>query len=50
MLLVGCWIVLPLFLGLVVGRLFHAFAAWLDRRHPDDLPLSAGAWLREQIR
>jgi Zn-dependent membrane protease YugP len=49
MLLVGCWIVLPLFLGMLVGRLFHAFAGWLDRRHPDDLPLAAGAWLREQI-
>src|SRR6185295_5589332 len=49
MLWVGCWIVLPLFLGLVVGRLFQAFAGWLDRRNPDDLPLAAGAWLREMI-
>src|SRR5262245_24587047 len=23
---------------------------WLDRRHPDDLPLHAGDWLKERIR
>jgi Zn-dependent membrane protease YugP len=46
---VGAWATLPLLFQLLVGQLYGLAAAWVDWRHPDTLPLTAGAWLREQI-
>lgn len=44
------WVYLAFFslqfvLGLGIEFGYHLIAAWLDRKHPDDLPLTAGEWV-----
>ncbi len=42
-------VLLQFVLSIGIGTGYRVTHAWLDRRHPDDLPTHAGQWLRETL-
>src|SRR5512135_1541533 len=49
------WVYLAFFslqfvLGLAIDYGYSWIAGWLDRKHPDDLPLTTGEWVQARVR